>query len=652
MRRSAAIALALTGMVSATACRAPEPAIEARSLLLVTFDTTRADRIGAYGYGPAETPNLDRLAADGVLFENAIAPAPITLPSHVSLLTGVYPLAHGVRDNGVFTLGPEATLLSEVLHGQGWRTGAFVASFVLDARFGLDQGFEVYRGARFSDETPGVIVERRADAVVDDVAAWLAGIEPGERFFAWVHFFDPHFPYDPPSPWRERSQDPYDGEIAFADSQLGRLLGLLERRGLAKGLAVAVTADHGESLGEHGEKSHGVFLYQSSLHVPLLISGDALRTAAGTRVTAPVSSADLPATLLALAGVPRSAMPELALPALPGIPGLAPSTETGSASDPSATGDGRSLLIETHYPYYAHRWHALRGVVWGGAKLVQGRESELYDLDRDPGEVRNRAAEDPARTETLSNRLSAELAAHPALGWARPLEGADAERARLEALGYVLAQLGGDPFDPSLPDARERLGDADRQSEAYDRLLEALALDREPAGAAWQQRERAAERARLLGESRALLLAVREANPRDPEAMRQLALVETHLENHAEAIALFEALVAERPGEVQQIVNLAINYQAVGRSDDAARAMLRANQADPRHPRPYRWLAAHHRRGGDLAAAMTWLGSALETAELDDESRAQIERDRAALGAETDSRASADPERLPASGAR
>jgi len=228
----------------------------------------------------------------------------------------------------------------------------------------------------------------------------------------------------------------------------------------------------------------------------------------------------------------------------------------------------------------------------------------------------------------------------------------DAERARLEALGYVLAQLGGDPFDPSLPDARERLGDADRQSDAYDRLLEALALDREPAGAAWQQRERAAERARLLGESRSLLLAVREANPRDPEAMRQLALVETHLENHAEAIALFEALVAERPGEVQQRVNLAINYQAVGRSDDAARAMRRANQTDPRHPRPYRWLAAHHQRRGDTAEAMTWLRSGLETAELDEASRAQMERNLAALGGGTGQAASADAQRSPTSGAR
>jgi len=622
---AAAVAVALFVALVAAGCRAPEAPgrPEARSLLLVTLDTTRADRIGAYGYERARTPTLDRLAAEGVLFENAIAPAPITLPSHASILTGVPPSAHGVRDNAVFALGPEATTVAEVLRGAGWRTGAFVASFVLDARFGLDQGFETYRGARYSDGTRGVIVERRADAVVDEAAAWLGGLEPGEPFFAWVHFFDPHFPYDPPSPWRERQDDPYDAEIAFVDSQLARLLGVIERRGLAGGLAVAVTADHGESLGEHGEKSHGVFLYQSSLHVPLVIAGDALGDAGGTRVAARVSTADLPATLLALAGIPASALSVAARPGLPGIPGL--------SEPPAAAGDDRPLLIESHYPYHAHRWHALRGLVWNGVKLVEGREAELYDLDADPGEQHDLAERDPERTAAWHARLEAELDAHPALGWARRLENADAERERLEALGYVLAQLGGDPFDPSLPDPRERLGDAERTSEAYDKLLEAMALDREAPGAAWQESDRSARRAELLGEARALLLAVREANPRDPEALAHLALVDTYLGNHAEAIALLEPLVAERPGDGQLRLDLAVNYQAAGRGEEAAREMRRAIDVDPRDPRPYRWLSDHHLRRGEREDAASWLAAALEAADLDDAARARLNRDLIAL---------------------
>jgi len=257
------------------------------SLLLVTLDTTRADRVGARRDGRPVTPSIDALAKDGVVFERALAAAPVTLPSHATILTGVYPCAHGVRDNGVFRLGPEARLVSEALSERGWRSGAFVGAYVLDARFGLDQGFEVYTASGTAGIGNVIYAERPAHRVVDDAIAWLGSLPPDAPFFAWVHLFDPHAPFAPPKAWRARFEDPYDGEIAFADDQVGRLVSWIRRRDPARELVVVVTADHGEGLGAHGEASHGTFLYQDTMHVPLVISGAGV--ARGVRSSAPVA---------------------------------------------------------------------------------------------------------------------------------------------------------------------------------------------------------------------------------------------------------------------------------------------------------------------------------------------------------------------------
>jgi arylsulfatase A-like enzyme len=290
----------------------------APSILLVTLDTTRADHIGAYGYGGAATPTVDRLAREGILFEHAVAPAPVTLPSHASMLTGVYPTAHGVHNNGNFSLSPKGELVSEVLSRHGWRTAAFVGSFVLDARFGLDQGFEVYDGpstpASLEPAVVGIYgalrsIRRPANQVVDAAVAWLSTLSPGEKFFAWVHLFDPHEPHRAPEPWRSRLENPYDAEIAFCDAQIERLLRFLEKRGLTENLLTVVVGDHGESLGEHGERSHGMLLYQSATRVPLVISGAHVADSKGTRVAHPVSIADLAPTFLSLPSCPRAARP-------------------------------------------------------------------------------------------------------------------------------------------------------------------------------------------------------------------------------------------------------------------------------------------------------------------------------------------------------
>src|SRR5262245_26838294 len=240
------------------------------NLVVITLDTTRADRIGAYGFAGIETPNLDRLAREGVLFENAAAAAPLTLPAHSSLFTGKLPPQHRVRDNGGFFLDPRETTLAELLKARGYRTGAFVGAYVLDSKWGLNKGFDTYFDdfdlSRYSAISLGAI-QRPGNEVVDHGLQWLEQVADN-LFFAWMHLYDPHTPYDPPEPFRSRYRDrPYVGEIAFADAQLGRVLAYLDARHLTDRTIVAVMGDHGEGLSEHDEATHGFFVYESTVRV-------------------------------------------------------------------------------------------------------------------------------------------------------------------------------------------------------------------------------------------------------------------------------------------------------------------------------------------------------------------------------------------------
>ncbi|HXZ74339.1 MAG TPA: sulfatase, partial [Streptosporangiaceae bacterium] len=297
MRRAGFVLLIL----GAAACR-PRPT----NLLLVSIDTLRADHLGCYGDAAAQTTRLDQLAARGTRFTRAFTVAPLTLPAHASLMTGTFPAFHGVHDNGGFHLGDEQLTLAEVLRDHGYRTGGFVGAFVLDGRWGIGQGFERY----FDDfdlakhEGQGMdAVQRRGDEVVDEALRWLAA-DRGRPFFAWVHLYDPHSPYDAPEPWRSRFPasvvGSYDAEIAWTDSQVGRLIDALAADGRLERTLVAVVADHGESLGEHQEQQHGFFLYEATLHIPLILAGP--RIPART-VSDPVRIVDAMPTLLEDLGV-------------------------------------------------------------------------------------------------------------------------------------------------------------------------------------------------------------------------------------------------------------------------------------------------------------------------------------------------------------
>lgn len=547
MRMGRIAALLGTLLLASAGCGGEPPAAgPAQDVLLVTFDTTRADRLGPWG-GSASTPVLDRLARAGVVFERAIAPAPITLPSHASLLTGLPPSVHGVRDNAIFALGPEARLVSEVFSEAGFRTGAFVASFVLAPRFGLDQGFDVYRAPPAPSTAQAGSAERPAAAVVDEALAWIDAIGPGERFFAWVHFMDPHFPYAPPEAFAGEGH-PYDGEIAYADAELGRLLEGIETGRTARRLLVAVTADHGEGLGDHGEESHGFFLYQSTLHVPLILAGPPLAPAAGSRVSGEVALLDVPATLLALAGLEPEDL------------GLDQPSPFFDAAGAGPRLDQRPILVETLLPYHSFRWRALRGVVWEGHKLVVGSKLELYDLRADPAETVDRAALDPERRDALAERLEglAGLVSLPSAE-ARGIDAGEAEL--LEALGYAAGNAGGDPFADTLPDPRERIGDVRLAALAHNLLSRA-----ERPGAALR-----GKREELLGRAEAAYRELQEHNPGDPHVPVGLGAIEHLRGRYEEAIPWLEQAVALRPLDTGLRERLAHSYEAVGRTADAER---------------------------------------------------------------------------------
>jgi arylsulfatase A-like enzyme len=246
------------------------------NVLLITLDTTRADHLGCYGYKPAKTPNLDRLAQEGVRFTRAYCPAPLTLPSHASIMTGLYPVTHGVRNNG-HDLPSGIRTLAEILKGRGYSTAAFVSFFSVDSRFGLDRGFDVYDDT-FRSESPFKTqnAERRAEETFAGFSRWLE-TNGKNRFFGWVHYYDPHLPYDPPSPYKEEFDgDPYDGEIAYMDRYVGAVLDRLKEQGVLERTIVVIAGDHGEGLGDKVELGHGIFLYEETLRVPFILHNPAV----------------------------------------------------------------------------------------------------------------------------------------------------------------------------------------------------------------------------------------------------------------------------------------------------------------------------------------------------------------------------------------
>jgi arylsulfatase A-like enzyme/Flp pilus assembly protein TadD len=530
-----------------------------QNLVLVTLDTVRADHLGAYGYAAAETPWLDRLAREGVRFAQVSSQVPLTLPSHATMLSGLLPPHHGLRMNGIGTFPEAPATLATLLQGAGYRTGAFVGAFVLDRRFGLGRGFDLYDDEILRDPGAGTVLEaeRPGREVMDRALAWLgqdtsAGAKP---FFLWIHLYDAHAPYVPPSPWRERhAKSPYDGEIAAVDEQVGRLLQELERRGLNDRTVVAVAADHGEGLGEHGEQTHGLLLYEPTLRVPLLLRGPGL--AAGTVVKTPVRLVDLAPTLAGLLGRP---LPPPAGRELDGRD-LSPALRGGQEPGPV------DVYAETRYPA-TFGWSPLASLRRRDLKYIAGARPELYDLARDPGESQDLAA----RSDSVQG-FAARLAEIEAGAVEAPRSAPDAEtRARLASLGYAAGSAPPPPprRDPAAgPSPREMVDLFQRFERAHNQLKDG---EVEPALASLEQ-----------------LVA---ADPRNPVFRGELARAFRDRGEMGRAVPLFRQAAADAPDDPEAWYNLAAALQAAGEAGEARQALERALHLDPARPEAHNTLA-------------------------------------------------------------
>jgi len=612
--RHASAGLAILGAVALVcSCGRGQAALrtgQARgaNVLLVTIDTLRKDRVGAFGDRQGLTPALDRLAAEGIRYTRAFSHVPMTLPAHTSILTGLTPRRHGVRNNTTFRLDDRVPTLATILKSTGYRTGAFVGAFVLDGRFGLRRGFDDYDDRLDHPGRPTFqIAERRASDVVSAAGRWILeenSGSPGARpagqapWFAWIHLFDPHTPYDAPHGGRA-DLTPYDAEVAYVDATLGQFLDRLRAAHALDRTLVVVTADHGESLGEHGEMTHGLFAYNATLSVPLIIVGPGISPA---RVDALVAHADLTPTILDLVGAP--------------VPG-----DLDGQSLVHVPARDRSVYFEALDASLTRGWAPLTGVVQDGWKFIDLPDAELYDLSTDPGEQRNRAGADP-RGEAMQRTLRLVSAR----GGSAPATSLDAEAAaRLRSLGYTGSAV--PRHEATAADDPKRLvtlseqfttaltafdrGRSDEALSAFLAILKVrpdfisartsaatvlLALGRGPEAVqllndAPPGQENSTDRLAKLGVAlretgdlkgalRALERARQEGNE-NPELLNDLAVTYAGLGRPVDARRQFDALLALAPGSATTWFNLGLFELNSRRPVEAAAAFRRAVALEP-----------------------------------------------------------------------
>lgn len=584
---------------SASSHSAPAESRTARpvhpNIILITLDTTRADRMDFLGSKRGLTPNLDLLAKQAVIFSHAYSHVPLTTASHTTILTGTYPQFNHVVDFGI-PLSANLPYLPDLLHKNGYHTAAFVGSLILDpldgTAPGFDRGFDVY-DAGFHLRRRGMdrykSVERRAGVVVDRALGWLSQ-NHAAPFFLWVHLYDAHDPYDPPPPYKQRyAAQPYDGEIAYADSAVGKLLTVLRTHGLYDNAVIAIMADHGESLGAHGESTHGVFLYDETLHVPLLIKLPADRDA-GRRVETRVGLVDVAPTILREAGfpVPKEMQGEA----------LQTMFAKGAAAGKSGIAEDRPAYAETDYPHRAFNWSALRAIRTGKYLYVQAPQRELYNQASDPGETRNLANDGQAVADTLASQLAAfrRKTSQSLLELGKP----DAEQAqKLAALGYVASSDAAGPDEDKLltgPDPKAKIEISNllhdamfdvedaRYQDAIPRLQRVLQEEPDMPVANMQfgiAQARLGNYAEALGPLHKAVKLVPDSGMGHYEL--GLALFETG--DWKAAAPEFEAAVAKAPRWTDAHFSLAAVYARIDRVPDAMKELDVTLGSDPDHYR-------------------------------------------------------------------
>jgi choline-sulfatase len=618
------------------------------NVLLITVDTFRADRVGR------NTPALAALAREGIRFEAADSPVPLTLPAHASLMSGLLPLHHGLRNNGIGAF-PAARQTLATAFGGSYRTGAFVGSFILDHRFGLDRGFERYDDdieRNVTDSSGTFDAERRGGEVVDRALAWLRQND-ARPFFAWVHLYDAHAPYAPPPPYPQT----YDGEVAYVDGQVARLLAAVDRGNTI----IVVVGDHGEALGEHGELTHGLLLYEATLHVPMIIAAPFL---AARVITAPVSTVDLAPTIASLAGVTFATA----------VDGRDLAADLRNGREPQSA----AMYAETQYPA-TFGWSELSALRKASTKLISAPAPELYDLQHDPGETVNVLANQRRAYRDLSTRLE-QLRATAVASTPSTID--SETRAKLASLGYVapapsaggtrrdpkavaplfrafeeatamlnagrareaassLEQLVRD--DPANHVFRETLARALRQSGDVAR---AISLDRQAVAlapndaAAWYNLAAALQES---GDAREAEIALAEAAKRDPgrpeiHNIRGTALAEAG--NPAEAEKEFRTTIAADPRNARAYNNLGNVLSAMNRHADAADAYQKSIELAPRYADPRNGLGAMLVADGRAREALPYFDQAMQIApdyyeaQLNRAVALQISGDSAAAAAE------------------
>ena len=575
-----------------------------KNLILITIDTLSADKLSCYGSLVA-TPFIDSLAAAGTVFGRAYSQVPITLPSHATIMTGTYPYSHGIRHNGKFRLNEDASTLAELLKIRGYHTAAFIGAYVLDSKYGLSQGFDLY-----DDELPapmysssGMYTARRASEVTDSALEWLGKTD--EPFFIWVHYFDPHSPYDPPEPFCDLYEHPYDGEVAYVDSEVGRLLGAVSSMGLGQRTMITLTADHGESLGEHGEKTHAIFVYSSTTHVPLMMTLPG-SIPPGSRDTTVVQLVDVMPTLLSALGV--------ATP--PGCEGM--DLFYKSASDEQIA-EGYAYS-ETWAPRLQYGWSELKSLRNSKYLYVKAPLPEFYDLSIDNGETTNIYGESPAGLLYFEAALDsiARSAEETAKNVQMELEAADREA--LESLGYVFHNFSRDSM---LEDPKDMIGihgeilkgmkllGNGSYSSALEILTRVLAVDEDDpsiylaVGFCYDG----------LGEYAEALSFFKHAIELDPLEERSYyaaANVLARMEMFEESIAIVEALASIYPEDPVVRLRLARALSMSGESDQAYLSYLKAVELGDDDYRTHLGLGRFLTLRGRYSEALSELGQVLE----------------------------------------
>jgi len=557
------------------------------NILLFTLDTTRADHLGCYGYEKVETPNIDHLAETGILFENAICQAPLTLPSHSSIFTGTYPFYHGVRDNGGFYLEQDKVTLAEVLKEHNLDTSAFIAAFVLDSRWGLDQGFDYYYDD-FDFTTDKKIdldsVQREGGEVIEIFFEWFKKNHP-KNFFSWIHLFDPHTPYDPPEPYKTRySKRPwglYDGEIAYVDNLIGKVLDKFREKDILEKTLIVIVGDHGESLGQHDESGHGFFIYDATISVPLIIHFPSSKLG-GKQVTAQVETIDIMPTLLQILGLP------------------VPQEVQGKSLIPLIMGKNqeaeRLAYSETYFPQYRYGWSALKSLRSSQYKYIQAPRPELYDIIHDPKERYNMYKQNLKIAKKFEEKLKSlqEKMAAKGIEKRGPQKLDEESREKLMALGYI----GGftshskpnktenlpDPKDKVLIFNEIKLAEGKFAEGKLDEALEKINKVIEKDSKIMQARQVRAQIFLKQNKFKEAIEDCKEALKTDPEyeaAIFSLAHAYKRLKKYDEAIAGYKRLMQLDPRDYNPPLNLGKIYLEMKDVDKAISHLQKAIDIDP-----------------------------------------------------------------------